>query len=182
MFRKFTQEENVSGITLLKSSAQKAVRRQILEQYPMLESYIEEILPKNTPIHIAKCHNQIDLVVVNNQPLFFTIHDGPYIPVLRLLHKYPNMLPKLQVDRGAVKFVMSGAQIMCPGLTSAGGKLDLTVGKGQIVAVTVEGKEHALGVGITAMSAADIEKINSGIAIENIHYLDDGLWKIQTLA
>lgn len=68
----------------------------------------------------------------------------------------PHMLPKMQVDRGAVKFVMSGAQIMCKGLTSPGGKLDMSVNKGQIVAVTVEGKEHALGVGITAMSSADM--------------------------
>jgi PUA domain protein len=70
--------------------------------------------------------------------------------------KDPNMLPKLQVDRGAVKFVMSGAQIMCPGLTSAGGKLDLSVKKGDVVAVTVEGKEHALGVGLAAMSGSDM--------------------------
>jgi PUA domain protein len=68
----------------------------------------------------------------------------------------PDILPKLQVDRGAVKFVMSGAQIMCPGLTSAGGKLDMSVQKDAIVAVTVQGKEHALGVGIAAMSAADM--------------------------
>ena len=32
----------------------------------------------------------------------------------------PDMMPKLRVDRGAIKFVFSGANIMCPGLTSAG--------------------------------------------------------------
>lgn len=31
---------------------------------------------------------------------------------------------KLQVDRGAIKFVLAGANIMCPGLTSPGGVLD----------------------------------------------------------
>lgn len=30
----------------------------------------------------------------------------------------------LRVDRGAIKFVLAGANIMCPGLTSAGGALD----------------------------------------------------------
>lgn len=33
-------------------------------------------------------------------------------------------MKKLQVDRGAIKFVLSGANIMCPGLTSPGGALD----------------------------------------------------------
>jgi PUA domain protein len=30
----------------------------------------------------------------------------------------------MQVDRGAIKFVMSGANVMCPGLTSPGGRMD----------------------------------------------------------
>ena len=33
-------------------------------------------------------------------------------------------MKKFQVDRGAIKFVLSGANIMCPGLTSPGGVLD----------------------------------------------------------
>lgn len=37
-------------------------------------------------------------------------------------------MKKLQVDRGAIKFVLSGANIMCPGLTSPGGSLDEEVG------------------------------------------------------
>lgn len=31
------------------------------------------------------------------------------------------MMPKVRVDKGAIKFVFKGADIMCPGLTSAGG-------------------------------------------------------------
>lgn len=33
-------------------------------------------------------------------------------------------MKKFRVDRGAIKFVLAGANIMCPGLTSAGGNLD----------------------------------------------------------
>lgn len=36
----------------------------------------------------------------------------------------PNIMKKLQVDRGAIRFVLAGANIMCPGLTSPGGVLD----------------------------------------------------------
>ena len=35
----------------------------------------------------------------------------------------PGMMKKVQVDRGAIKFVLAGANIMCPGLTSKGGDL-----------------------------------------------------------
>lgn len=46
-------------------------------------------------------------------------------------------MKKLQVDRGAIKFVLSGANIMCPGLTSPGGALDDEVGAETPVVWTV---------------------------------------------
>jgi PUA domain protein len=47
------------------------------------------------------------------------------------------MLPQVQVDRGAIKFVMSGANIMCPGLTSPGGKLPEEIPNNAIVVCIV---------------------------------------------
>ena len=31
--------------------------------------------------------NHLNLVLVNNVPLFFSVRDGPYMPTLRLLHQ-----------------------------------------------------------------------------------------------
>ena len=45
------------------------------------------------------------------------------------------------------------------------------------VAIYGEGKEHAMAVGITKMSTADMKAINKGIGVDNLHYLNDGLWK-----
>jgi hypothetical protein len=41
-----------------------------------------------------------------------------------------------------------------------------------------EGKQHALAIGYTKMSAQDIKSINKGIGVDNMHYLNDGLWKV----
>ncbi|AQK91308.1 Malignant T-cell-amplified sequence 1-A [Zea mays] len=127
---------------------------------------------------VVKCQNHLNLVVVNNVPLFFNIRDGPYMPTLRLLHQYPDIMKKFQVDRGAIKFVLSGANIMCPGLTSPGGALDDEVEEETPVAIMAEGKQHALAIGYTKMSAKDIRTINKGIGVDNMHYLNDGLWKV----
>lgn len=35
----------------------------------------------------------------------------------------PLILPQQQVDKGAIKFLLSGANVMCRGLTSPGAKL-----------------------------------------------------------
>lgn len=43
------------------------------------------------------------------------------------------MLPWLQVDRGAIKFILSGANIMCPGLTSQGAKMETNLPEDTIV-------------------------------------------------
>ena len=62
----------------------------------------------------------MQIVVLNGTPLFFSQRDGPWYPTLRLLHQYPDMMAKLRADKGAIKFVLSGANIMAPGLTSSG--------------------------------------------------------------
>jgi len=33
------------------------------------------------------------------------------------------MLPHMQVDKGAIKFILSGANVMCPGITSPGARM-----------------------------------------------------------
>lgn len=85
----------------------------------------------------------------------------------------------MQVDRGAVKFILSGAHIMCPGLTSQGGKVTEGVGKDKVVAVMVDGKENPIAIGQMAMSSEDIINKNKDIGILNQHYLDDGLWMFE---
>ncbi|KAI9002697.1 PUA-like domain-containing protein [Gaertneriomyces semiglobifer] len=177
MFKKLTKEE-VSGKSKVKSSVQRAVRTKILEQYPALNPYIEEILPKKDPLILIKCHDRLNIVSMNDEMLFFNHHDGPYYPHLRILHKYPDMMPHVRVDRGAIKFVLSGANIMCPGLTSKGAKLpEESLPINTPVAIMAEGKEHALAVGVTMMSTDDIKKVNKGVGVDLMHYLNDGMWR-----
>ena len=84
----------------------------------------------------------------------------------------------MQVDKGAIRFILSGANIMCPGLTSPGAKMS-DVDAGTVVAIMAEGKQHALCVGITSLSSENIAKHNKGIGVENCHYLNDGLWQMK---
>lgn len=60
-----------------------------------------------------------------------------------------------QVDKGAIRFVLSGANIMCPGLTSPGAQMT-PVEAGTVVAIMAEGKKLALAVGLTSLSTADM--------------------------
>ncbi|CAM9483864.1 unnamed protein product [Chrysoparadoxa australica] len=182
MFKRFTQEEHVSSNSAVKSSVQRTIRAKILESYPHAHTMIDEVLPKKgANITIAKCSNHLSLICKDNVIMFFQERDGPIFPTLRLLHQYPYLMTKMQVDKGAIRFVMNGSHIMCPGFTSPGGAMEEPVEAGAPVAVMAEGKGHALAVGTTMLSREDIREKNNGVAVESIHYLGDGLWDLQEL-
>lgn len=153
---RFDEKENVSGTQQLKSSVQKGIRTKLLDQYPHIEHNIDQILPKKDAFKIIKCQDHIEILINSaGEHLFFRQREGQWMPTLRLLHKYPYFLPMLQVDKGAIRFVLSGANIMCPGLTSPGACMT-PVDKGTVVAVMAEGKQHALAIGLTILSTADM--------------------------
>lgn len=74
--------------------------------------------------------------------------------------------------------------MMCPGLTSKGGNLpppENEIKAGTPVAIFAEGKEHAVGLGITKMDTEEMRRVNKNIGIETVTYLGDDLWALQKL-
>ena len=121
------------------------------------------------------------LYTIDSTPLFYQPQDGPPIPHLKLIHAYPTALPTIQIDRGAIRFVLSGAALMAPGLTSPGGRLpekEKALEKGQVVAVVAEGKENACLVGSLKVGTEEMKKKGKGVVMDDGHYLGDGLWKM----
>ncbi|KAF2495991.1 hypothetical protein BU16DRAFT_526525 [Lophium mytilinum] len=134
------------------------------------------------------------LYALGSTPLFFQHMDDALLPHLTLVHKYAECFPRVRCDRGAIRFVLSGATLMVPGLTSAGGRLpgdeedeDEEEGKwgeeeleaGEAVVVEAEGKENACFVGVLKMGTEEMKKVGKGLAFENGHYLGDGLWGLK---
>ncbi|GAA5947999.1 hypothetical protein JCM3775_002285 [Rhodotorula graminis] len=145
---------------------------------------LDLIWPKKETLSLIKCREHISIYAVHGEPLFFQHFDGPFYPTLKVLHRFPGMLPRVGVDRGAIKFVLSGANIMCPGMTSATGYLppsEHNIPSGTPVAVYAYGKEHPLAIGLTKMSTNDIRDLNKDIGVENVAFLGDDLWKVDKL-
>lgn len=176
MFKKFSPSENVAAASQIKNSVQRSIINQILEQYPLLENAIDTILPKKLMM-VAKGGDGIQLILINNEIIFYGTRDGLFFPTLKLVHQYPTMMHRMQVDRGAIRFVLGGANIMCPGFTSKGGSIPEELEANTAVAIYAEGKTHAMAIGVTKMSTSQIKEVNKGIAVDTIHYLMDGLWQ-----
>ncbi|CAM1507462.1 Fc.00g071030.m01.CDS01 [Cosmosporella sp. VM-42] len=185
----------------LKSSVQRSLRNSLLETYPLLTPYIDEVMPKKASLASMKLPDRNTLYVLDNVPLFYQQDGSDLLPHLRLVHRFPQAFPTIRIDRGAIRFVLSGATLMAPGLTSKGGRLPkdgkLVEGKemeqgvedghwsreleeGEPVVVMAEGKEEACAVGTLVAGTAEVKAKGKGPVIEDAHFLGDGLWRLNT--
>lgn len=115
-----------------------------------------------------------------DEPVMFQHRDGPILPTLKLVHQYPTLnFTSVTVDKGAIPFILGGANIMCPGLTNPGSSMPIDVQqetdddnngndkqtnttikpglqKGDGVVIFAEGKQYALAVGVMTMSSLEM--------------------------
>mmetsp|Transcript_3751 Transcript_3751/g.6264 ORF Transcript_3751/g.6264 Transcript_3751/m.6264 type:complete len:202 (-) Transcript_3751:212-817(-) len=195
MFRKFDPDNDVSTSTQVKASVQRALKSQIMEANPALtDETLDVLMPKKPPLiqykvgpHMMLYCRHVDSEAegtsASDFPVFFQQRDGPILPTLKLIHMYPDLqMTSVTVDKGAIPFLLGGANIMCPGLTNPGGSMpeDTEEGpgveNGAGIVIFAEGKEHAIAVGFMTMSSAEIRQKNKGIGVEVSHFLGDGLY------
>lgn len=177
MFKKFSPKDNLLAPTILKSSAARAVKRNLVELYPPLAEYIDIIFPKDEQVLESRTREKSSFLLVKNEVVFFKSRDGQYTPTLRVLHRFPNMMKTITVDEGAIKFILNGANVMCPGIVRTDGKLDDSMPAGTPVAIYALGKKHACGIGVLTIPSSEIITSTTGFAVEVIHILGDDFWK-----
>jgi len=180
MFRKFDPSHDVSTSTQVKASVQRGIRSQIKQAHPALtDEILDELLPKKHPLVQYKVgphmmlycrHVEHEDRSPTDEPMFFQQRDGPILPTLKMVHQYPSLeLTSVTVDKGAIPYLLGGANIMCPGLTNPGGEMppdgveqdeqgfDIPgLDKGDGVVIYAEGKESAIAVGTMTMSSAEM--------------------------
>ena len=175
MFKKIP---DLGNKILLTKSDTKDIKNGLVKSCPAIEEFIEELFPKKSEVYgmRLKSNDKVELAIVDDIVICYK-KGKEFVPTLWLLHQYPHILPKFQVDKGAIRFVLSGANIMCPGLTSPGGSME-DVEAGSLIAIHAEGKTHAIAVGATTMSSKEIREINKDIGVTNLQYVGDDLWKL----
>ncbi|KAL8843382.1 MAG: hypothetical protein Q9176_001995 [Flavoplaca citrina] len=197
----FKKDISPGAKSKVKSSVQRAIRTKITDTYPGLAPHIDEIIPKKSQLDSLKLPDRITLYALDSHPLFYQHMDDPITPHLRIVHQFPSAFPRIRIDRGAIRFVLSGATLMAPGLTSQGGRLpsgmNTSAGgdgeggdgdkryegrdleEGEIVVVEAEGKEEACMIGQLRVGTQEIKEKKKGVVIDSGHYLGDGLWRIE---
>jgi malignant T-cell-amplified sequence len=101
MFRKFDSSTDVSTSTPVKSSVQRAIKAQILQQHPhFTEDIMDELIPKKSSLiqykvtaHLMLYCQRIEYPPEENRvpsdvPILFQHRDGPILPTLKWIHPY----------------------------------------------------------------------------------------------
>ncbi|MBN2567645.1 RNA-binding protein [Candidatus Woesearchaeota archaeon] len=102
--------------------------------------------------------------------LFLSVGGRP-VPTLRNA-RAAAALPRLVVDRGAVRFMASGADVMRPGIV----RIDDAVREGGTVLVVDEQHGKGLCIARSLYDADAMRSLEKGKAAASLHHVGDAYW------
>lgn len=126
--------------------------------------------PKIKNLKVHQISNDAQIIV--GEGIKILKIDEEYVPFLsetQMLEKFPYVM----VDMGAVKFMCKGANVMRPGI-----KKYSEFQKDSIVCVIEESHHKFLAIGKTLVSSQELENMEKGEVIKNLHYISDKFWEI----
>ena len=92
----------------------------------------------------------------------------PFLTEIEMLKRFPAVT----VDMGAVKFMCKGANLMRPGI-----KEFTEFKKDNLVCIVEESQHKFLAVGKAMVDSSELESMEKGEIVENIHYISDRFWE-----
>lgn len=120
----------------------------------------------------VKVHQILDdAQIITGDGLKILKVDEDYLPFLSEI-KMLERFPAVTVDMGAVKFMCKGANLMRPGI-----KKFTEFEKDQIVCIVEESQHKFLAVGKSLVSSSELETMEKGEIINNMHYISDRFWE-----
>ncbi len=92
----------------------------------------------------------------------------PFLSETETLEKFPSVT----VDMGAVKFMCKGANLMRPGIRTF-----TEFEKDKLVCIVEESQHKFLAVGKSVVSSQEVENMDKGEVLKNLHYISDKFWE-----
>jgi len=122
---------------------------------------------KNLKVHQISDEAQI---IVGKGIKILKIDDDylPFLSEIETLKKFPNVM----VDIGAIKFMCKGANVMRPGI-----KKFTEFEKDKLVCIIEESHQKFLAVGKAMVSSTELENMEKGEVVKNLHYVSDKFWE-----
>ncbi len=117
---------------------------------------------------------EYSVILVDGKPLLFEI-EGHLFPTVRGALEMGLQKRVVTVDKGAIRFVSNGADIMAPGVVAA----DSEIKEGDLVIIVEETHQKPLAIGKALMEGTEMVEATSGKAIKSITHVGDKLWNTE---
>ena len=147
---------------LISKSETTALLKKISQEWSME-------FPKIKNVRVHQILNDAQIITGDGLKILKINQD--YIPFLsetEILKKFPSV----EVDMGAVKFMCKGANLMRPGI-----KKFTEFEKDKLVCIVEETHHKFLAIGKAMVSSLELENMEKGEVIQNIHYISDKFWE-----
>ncbi len=142
------------------------------ETSALLKTVSERWGIKFPKIKNVKVHQILDdaQIITGSGIKILKINDDylPFLSETETLEKFPT----ITVDMGAVKFMCKGANLMRPGI-----KEFSEFEKDKLVCIVEESQHKFLAVGKSMVASSELESMEKGEVIKNIHYISDRFWE-----
>ncbi len=142
------------------------------ETSTLLKTVSEEWGIKFPKIKNVKVYQILDdaQIITGNGIKILKVNDDylPFLSEVGTLEKFPT----ITVDMGAVKFMCKGANLMRPGI-----KKFTEFDKEKIVCIVEESQHKFLAVGKSTVSSSELENMEKGEVVKNMHYISDRFWE-----
>ncbi|MGM5480879.1 MAG: PUA domain-containing protein [Nanobdellota archaeon] len=146
--------------------SRKQFSKKDIKEFLASHSEAEDVMTKKSDVV------QVSEMLYVNGTLSYIYVNERWVPSLVLLQVKPTLLPRVTVDKGAIKFVVNGADVMRPGITAAE-EFD----EGDVVTVVDETMGKPIAVCKTLHNSHEILKKDSGKVLETLHHISDTFWE-----
>jgi len=125
--------------------------------------------PKIKNLKVHQISNDAQIITGNGIKILKIENDYlPFLSEVEMLKKFPNVM----VDMGAIKFMCKGANVMRPGI-----KKFTEFEKDKLVCIVEESQHKFLAVGKSMVSSLELENMDKGEVVRNLHYISDKFWE-----
>lgn len=171
MFKKISDDQLKKRQNVSKGDVKK-LKDMLTKCIPKIGLIFDTLVPKKANVSMCKLSRYDILYFVDNVPSFVQSNNIAF-PMLKTVMKYPDLVPSVYTDDGAVKPLCGGSNLKAPGIKSMS---EEPFDKDAIVQIRLMDKEIPYALGLSLHSSEELKNVSSGDAMKTLTILRDGLY------
>lgn len=131
---------------------------------------LSDVLPLGYEISKKDEVKEKDNLILRGDNVFLIKIGDKYLPHLKSVDE--RLYKAVYVDKGAIPFIIKGADLMRPGIQ----RLDVGFEKDDVILIKDENHNKTIAIGFAMFSSEDIKEQKSGKSVKVYHYVGDGFY------